>query len=109
MKSSIAGGIFFAYLIRWGTNVKRTRPLPTRPLEIAYPDHMIVRKVRASGQIWWKSKELFISETLAGEPIALEQLDVSTYKIHYGPIELALFDDKNRKIIKPKINWKKRR
>jgi transposase InsO family protein len=85
------------------------RPLPTRPLEIAYPDHMIVRKVRASGQIWWKGKELFISETLAGEPIALEQLDDSTYKIHYGPIELALFDDKNRKIIKPKINWKKRR
>jgi putative transposase len=87
---------------------KSQRPLPAKPLEIAYPDHMIVRKVRASGQIWWKGKEPFVSETLVGEPIGLEQIDEFTFKIHYGPFELAVLDEKKGKLIKPPVKWKKR-
>ncbi len=84
------------------------RPLPTRPLEMAYPDHMETRKVRCSGQIWWKGKELFVSETLAGEPIGLEPVNDNFFKVFYGPIELALLDQKKGKFIRPMIKWKKR-
>jgi len=84
------------------------RPLPTRPLEMVYPEHMIVRKVRPSGQIRWKGKELFVSQTLAGEPIAFEPVEEHMFTIHYGPIKLARFDEKRRKIIKPNVKWKKR-
>jgi putative transposase len=87
---------------------RSSRPLPTRPLEIAYPDHMVTRKVRCSGQIWWKGKELFVSETLAGEPIGLEPIDENLFTVYYGPIELARLDEKKGKLIKPTIKWKKR-
>ena len=84
------------------------RPMPAKTFEIAYPDHMIVRKVRAHGQIWWKGKELFVSEILAGEPIAFEQIEEQLFKIFYSSIELAHLDEKKGKIIKPPVKWKKR-
>jgi len=84
------------------------RPLPTRPLEMRYPDHMIVRKVRPGGQIRWKGEEVFVSQTLAGEPIAFEPINDYIYTIHYGPMKLAEYNEQKRKIIKPTVNWKKR-
>ncbi len=84
------------------------RPLPTRLLEMRYPDHMIVRNVRPSGQVRWKGKEIFISETLAGETIAFEPGDDHIFTLHYGPIQLARFDEHKHKLIKPVVKWKKR-
>jgi transposase InsO family protein len=84
------------------------RPLPTRPLQMRYPDHMIIRKVRPSGQIRWKGREVFVSETLAGEPIAFEPIDEHVFTIHYGPLKLAEYNELKRKIIKPTVSWKKR-
>lgn len=86
-----------------------TRPFPTRLAEISYPDHMVVRFVRPSGSIWWHKRDLYVSETLIGEPIGLEQLDDRFYQIHYGPIKVALLDDRKRKITSPRIKRKKRR
>ncbi|MDF1545591.1 MAG: integrase core domain-containing protein [bacterium] len=83
------------------------RPYPTRVPEIAYPDQMIVRQVRSSGQIRWYGHEIFISETLNGEPIAFEQLDDRYYQIYFGPIALAKFDDKKKIIIKPTAKKRK--
>jgi transposase InsO family protein len=84
------------------------RPFPSHPPQIAYPDHMMVRKVRPSGQIRWKGKELFLSETLIGEPVGLELIESHIYKIYYGSIELTLLDEKKGKLIKPPVKWKKR-
>jgi transposase InsO family protein len=84
------------------------RPYPSRIPEIAYPDHMIVRKVRPSGQIRWYGHEIFISETLNGEPVAFEQLDDRYYQIYFGPVILAKFDVKKMAVIKPKTNRRKR-
>ena len=84
------------------------RPYTPRPPEIAYPDHMIVRKVRPGGQIRWKGSELFLSETLIGEPVALEQLDDRYLQIYFGSIQLAKLDDRKRVIIKPRLKKRKR-
>lgn len=85
------------------------RPYPTRTPQIAYPDHMIVRTVRPGGQFRWKGSELFLSETLIGEPIGLEQLDDRYHQIYFGPIPLAKLDNKTRAVIKPVAKKRKRR
>lgn len=85
------------------------RPYTTRPPEIAYPDHMIVRKVRPSGQFRMDGADLFLSETLVGEPIGLEQIDDRYFQIYFGPLPLAKLDSYKRRLIKPKTTTRKRR
>jgi putative transposase len=52
-----------------------TRPFPTRVPEPEYGAAMWVRRVQQGGQFSWKHQEVFLSETLAGERIALRALD----------------------------------
>ena len=87
--------------------VPSSHPYPSRMPEIAYPDHMLVRKVRPCGSIWWQSRELYVSETLVGEPVGLEQINEESYQMYYGPVKLAVLDDRNKKIIRPPIKRKK--
>ena len=86
-----------------------SRPYPSRMPEIAYPNHMIVRKVRPCGSIWWRGVELYLSETLVGEPIGLEPIDEQRFQMYYGPIPLAVLDDANKKLIRPPVTRRKRR
>lgn len=85
-----------------------SRPYPSRMPQIAYPDHMSVRKVGPSGSLKWHGQELYISETVIGEPIAFEQVDKFNYQIYFGPVKLAIYDNKKKKIIKPPISRRKR-
>ena len=85
------------------------RAYPSRMPQIAYPDHMSIRKVKPSGQLYWKGRELYVSETLVGEPVAFEQIDERYYQMYYGPIKLAILDDKTKTIIKPPAIKRKQR
>jgi len=85
------------------------RAYTTRPPEIAYPDHMAIRRVRPSGQFWFKGSDLFLSEVLIGEPIALEPIDDRYYQIYYGPIPLAKLDQHKRRLIKPIMKTRRKR
>jgi transposase InsO family protein len=85
------------------------RPYPSRMPQITYPDHMVIRKVRPSGSVRWHGQELYISETVIGEPIAFEQIDEFNYQIYFGPVKLAVYDNKKKKIIKPNITRRKTR
>lgn len=87
---------------------KSNRPYPTRPPEMVYPDHMIIRKVKPSGQIWWQGKELHVSETLVGEPVAFEPMNDGLYQLYYGPVTLAVYDERTKKLIIPKSKSRKR-
>lgn len=84
------------------------RPYPSRIPEVVYPDHMIVRKVRPSGSIHWHGRELYISETVIGEPVAFEQVDEINYQIYFGPVKLAIYNEKKNKIIRQPSSRKKR-
>jgi hypothetical protein len=85
------------------------RPYPARLPKIAYPDRMIVRKVRPAGSIRWQGEEIYISETLVGEPVALEQIDEQRFQLYYGHLKLAVLDDAKKKLIRPPFTKRKRR
>ena len=59
---------------------------------MTYPDDMLVRVVKSQGDISWKARHIYLSETLAGEPIGLRQIDERIFDIYFGPIRLAQLD-----------------
>lgn len=64
-----------------------------RLCEPEYPTDTDVRRVRHNGEIKWRGELVFLSQALAGEPIALTPTDVDgRWLIFYGPLQLAIID-----------------
>ncbi len=76
---------------------RRSYPEKLPPLD--YPRHCQVRHVRSTGQIKWKGGMLFVSETLIGENIALEEIDDGIWTLRLAHIELARLDERTKNLI----------
>ncbi|MCP4308963.1 MAG: transposase family protein, partial [bacterium] len=74
------------------------RPYPDRVAEVEYPGHYEVRRVRTDGRIKWQGQLLFISEVLTGEPVGLEEIDDGIWSLCFGPLLLARFDERDRRL-----------
>lgn len=71
---------------------------PSRLPAIEYPAHFETRSVRSKGQIRWQGDLLFVSETLAGERVGLEEVDDGIWTIQFAHIELGLYDERTKSI-----------
>jgi putative transposase len=71
------------------------RAYPARVPEPEYPATMEVRKVRDRGAISWRGhRHVFLSETLIGERVGLEQIDDECWKVYFAAFPIALFDSR---------------
>ena len=61
-----------------------------------YDDQVIVRRVRSNGEIKWKSRPIFISKALRGEPVGLHRIDDESWLVKYGPILLGTLRGRDR-------------
>ena len=77
------------------------REYPRRIPEMEYPDYYLVRSVRQNGCIKWRG-ELFLSETLVGEKVGLRWVNEQELEIYFGPVMLAVLNDKKRRISRPR-------
>jgi putative transposase len=68
------------------------REYPLRLPPVEYPAGMKVRRVRHDGCIRWRGQMLFVSETLAGEPVALDPLDQRLWLLYFAFLPLAVLD-----------------
>jgi putative transposase len=68
------------------------REYPSLVPPMVYPDDMLIRSVKSQGDISWKSRHVYLSETLAGELVGLRQVSDRCYDIYFGPIRLAQLD-----------------
>jgi len=75
------------------------RQYPLEPPPMSYPDDMTVRWVHSQGDVRWNSRQIYLSDTLAGEPVGLRQTDNDRWEVYYGPIKLALLDSANNRLI----------
>ncbi len=74
------------------------RPYPQQLPEVAYPDWMEVRMIKAHGHFRWKKHDVFLSEVLWGEPVGLmPELD-RTYTVYFAHLPLARFDPASCKL-----------
>jgi putative transposase len=63
--------------------------------EPEYGAEAMVRRVRQNGEIKWHGALVFLSQTLAGEPVGLSETDDDRWLVRYGPLELGHIDTGN--------------
>jgi putative transposase len=57
-----------------------------------------VRRVRHSGEIKWRGNTIYISEALAGEPIAVREQPDGSHLAQFGPIVLGVIDHRGDRL-----------
>ncbi|MEW5995243.1 MAG: IS481 family transposase [Candidatus Zixiibacteriota bacterium] len=75
------------------------RPYPLLLPEMVYPNDMLVRSVKKQGDIWWQGRHVYLSQTLAGERVGLQQVADDRWDIYFGPIRLAQLNATTKKLI----------
>lgn len=72
------------------------RHYTSRTAPIKYPSELAVRQVRCAGDISWRGKRIYVSQTLAGEPIGLLELDEDNKcEIRFGFQKLGILGDQS--------------
>lgn len=73
------------------------RPMPERIPEPEYAPHWEVRRVRG-GMIRFRGRDIFISEALAKEALALEEVADGVWSVFFYHVLLARFNEREGKI-----------
>jgi putative transposase len=77
------------------------RAYPRKLPDIEYPSRFEVRAVRPKGEIKWQGELIHVSEALAGEYVGLERISDHEWRLHFGFLALATYDEKTRKLRRP--------
>lgn len=77
------------------------RAYPEKLAELEYPSDYQLRKVAADGDIRWKVAKVFLSKSLGGQTVGLQELDGRFWKVSLGPVELGLLDEKVGRLLRP--------
>jgi putative transposase len=77
-----------------------TRQMPARPPEPDYPAEAAVRKVRHNGAVKWRGGEIYVSATLAGEPVAVEQAESGEWTLRFHAHRLGFIDEKHGRLVR---------
>jgi transposase InsO family protein len=72
------------------------RRLPERLPPLEYPGHLEVRRVSSGGCVAWRGAPVFISETLSGEWVGLEEVEDGVWTLYFATVALARFDECQR-------------
>lgn len=74
------------------------RPYPSRVEPCEYPGHFEVRSVGAKGEIWWRGQPLFVSHSLHGERIGLEEVEEGVWSVYLSSVLIARFEEDERRM-----------
>jgi transposase InsO family protein len=77
---------------------------PIKLPDVEYASHITVRQVRHNGDIKWKGKMIYVSQTLAGEPVGLLQVGEDLWQINFCFHHLGTLNERTMKIIPIKGN-----
>jgi len=68
------------------------RLYPTKVPKVEYHGAVIVRQVRHNGEIRWNGELVYLSEALAGEPVALKQKEEHLWEIRFSSYPLGVLN-----------------
>ena len=74
------------------------RPMPSTPPEPDYPAEAAVRKVRSNGEIKWNGSLVYVSASLTGEPVAIEETDQGEWALRFYTHPIGIIDKKHLKL-----------
>ena len=67
--------------------------------KVEYHGDVIVRQVRHNGEIRWKGELIYLSEALAGEPVALKQKGEHLWEIRFSFHPLGVLNELTGKVM----------
>ena len=82
------------------------RSYPAKLPEVQYESGITVRQVRHKGEIKWHGELIYVSETLAKEPVGLKPIDNDKWELRYSFHLLGVLDERNKNIIRA-TNWRR--
>lgn len=74
------------------------RLMPARLPEPDYPAAAAVRRVRHNGEIRWSGELIYVSHTLAGELVAVEETEAGEWSLRFYDHPLGVIDVTHRKV-----------
>ncbi len=75
-----------------------SRTFPSRLAQFSYGDHMQVRRVYVHGDITYRGRRLFLSESLRGENVGLEEVSEDTSLLWYCDYLLGRLDHRRWRV-----------
>lgn len=81
------------------------RSFPSRLPDLEYPAHMEIRRVGGNGMIAWRGRHLWLTKSLTGQDVSLEETDTDTWSISFGPLTLGTYHPPSH-IFLPESCWK---
>lgn len=78
--------------------VRSPRRLPKRLPEPDYPREADIRRVRSGGEIKWAGEMLFVSEALAGEWVAIEELETGELQMRFYAKPIGIIDTRQKRL-----------
>jgi putative transposase len=73
------------------------RSYPERLPEMIYPSYMHLHRVCDTGLIYWNAWRIYVGYLLAGEHVGIEPVGDGVWNVHFGPVRLGGFDERNLK------------
>lgn len=67
-----------------------------------YPAGRVKRYVKQSGEIAWKGRRWYLSVSLAGENVGLEECDENVIAIYFGPYKIGELDERKKQVLRAK-------
>lgn len=74
------------------------RAYPAKAPKVEYRGDVVVRRVRHNGEIRWKGKLVYVSEALAGEPVALKYSEQRQWTVSFRSYLLGALNETTGKI-----------
>lgn len=70
------------------------RAMPTRLPEPDYPTEAVVRQVRSNGEIKWRGDFIHLCSSLAGEAVAIEEIEGGYWQVSFFNVPIGIIDQK---------------
>ena len=74
------------------------RQMPSKLLDMEYPDRFERRYVSANGAISWSKHSVGVSSVLIGEYVGLEPVDDGLWDVYYGVLKLGRLHERHMRI-----------
>jgi putative transposase len=78
--------------------VKSPREMPERLPEPDYPQEAAVRQVRSNGEIKWKGGLIYVSQSLIGEQVAIEETEAGEWSLRFYHYTIGVIDERHSKL-----------
>ena len=78
------------------------REYPLVEPKVEYNQSMITRYVKTDGSINWKGNLIYVSEVIASDHVALEQVDEKHFIVYYGHVAIGVLDENKKHMLKAK-------